>query len=397
MRKIHIAQTSLVFGLAAGLLVAVPTFLWRVSHQNPGLILVNGRIEGTEVAVGTRLLGRVISVHATEGQEVRKGDLLIELDPKDIQAGHDETLAAVSHAKHNLASAKENVFRSKEQYIKSQIGLELIKKQTELNIKQATSAVKEAEAAVAQAKAITNKVKTDFDHATTLQKTNAVSDIELENARDSFLAQQAAVSMVERRLEQMRDALKLAEARRSEIEMQTHDLAAMESTVRQANAAVGVAEAQLKSAEAGVRLIENQLHDMKVYAPCDGVVITRVVEPGEIAMAGSPVMVIVDFNRLYLKGYLPSNLISQIKLNNPAKMHIDAYPDKSFQAKVSKISQEAEFTPKNVDTPQQRVKLVFGVEIEVENSSRTFKPGMPADAVIKTDPKSEWRPPSDLR
>ena len=107
--------------------------------------------------------------------------------------------------------------------------------------------------------------------------------------------------------------------------------------------------------------------------------------------AGATTLVVIDFSKLYLKGYLPSNRISQIKLNDPARIFLDAFPGKTFDARITKINQQAEFTPKSVDTPQQRVKLVFGhVELRVTNNgSHLFKPGMPADAVIQD--RSEGR------
>jgi len=398
MKKVYLAQSTLVFSLAAGLLIGGSTFIMKLTNSHrTGVLLVNGRVEGVEVAIGTKLPGRVVKVHVQEGQEVKAGALLVELDSKDTQATYDQAKANVRQAEFNLESANEAVLRAKEQLTKANIGLGLIKQQTDLTIKQASAAVKEAEAALDQAKALSNKAKTEFDHADKLQKENAASDMEFLFARDALLAQQAAQRMAERRLEQALSALKLAEARRTEITMQEHDIVVLESTVRQANAAVGMATAQGDAAKARARGRESQLQDTKIFAPCDGVVVTRVVEPGEIVAAGATVLVAVDFDHLYLKGYLPNNQISQIKLNDPARIFLDAYPDKYFDAKVTKVNQQAEFTPKNVDTPQQRVKLVFGVELQVQNTTRTFKPGMPADAVIKCDTAAEWCKPADLR
>jgi HlyD family secretion protein len=398
MKKVHIAQATLVFSLAAGLVVGVPTFLWKVgSGHRAGNLLLNGRIEGVEVAIGTKLPGRIAKVNAQEGQEVKAGTLLVELEANDVQAAYDQAQANVRQARHNLESCNEQVIRAREQLEKAKIGLSLIKQQTELNINQAGSSIQEAQAGIDQAKALLNKVRTEYDQAAKLQKANAASDLEFTFAKDALTAQEAAVRMTVLKQEQARDGLKLAEARRAEIRMQEHDLAVMESTVRQAQAAVGVAKAQLQASEASAQMFEIQLKDTKIIAPCDGIVVTRVIEPGEVVSAGATTLIIVNFDKLYLKGYLPNNEISKIKLNDPARIYVDAFPDKYFEAKVTKINQQAEFTPKNVDTPQQRVKLVFGIELRVNNTSRTFKPGMPADAVVKTDPAATWCLPSDLR
>ena len=121
------------------------------------------------------------------------------------------------------------------------------------------------------------------------------------------------------------------------------------------------------------------------------------VEPGEIVAAGSTVAVLIDFDRLHLKAYLPNKLIGKVTLNDPARVFLDAYPDTHFDAKVTKIHQQAEFTPKTVDTPQQRVRLVFGLELTVANKDRRVKPGMPADGVIQIDKQAAWKTPADLR
>jgi HlyD family secretion protein len=398
MRKVYIAQTTLVFTLAVGVIIAVPSFLSRVQNDaRTGVVLVNGRIEGTEVAVGSKLPGRVSKVYAYEGQEVHAGDLLVQIEARDIEAGLDQVQASVVQTENNLENAKEQVFRAEEQLAKARIGLAMVKEQTQLGIQRAGSAVQEAEAAVDQARAMRDKVKTEFDHANKLQLKNAASDLELSFAKNTLAAHEAGLRMAQLRLEQAKDALSIAKSNTNEIRMQEHDLLVMESMVRQAKLGVDIAKAQLQATQASKRMIEIQLEDTKVVAPCDGMIVTRVVEPGEVISAGSTLMVAVDFNQLYLKGFLANSEYSQVKLNDPAKIYLDAFKDKIFDATVTKVNQQAEFTPKTVDTPQQRVKLVFGLELRVDNSSRLFKPGMPADAVIKSDPKAEWCTPKDLR
>ena len=100
-----------------------------------------------------------------------------------------------------------------------------------------------------------------------------------------------------------------------------------------------------KRAKAALTSCEIQLKDSKIFAPSDGVVVTRAAEPGEVIGAGSCVAVIVDFDKLYLKGYLPSTLVGKLKHGDAARIHLDAFPDKHFDAKITKIHQQAEFTP----------------------------------------------------
>ncbi|NLX05469.1 MAG: HlyD family efflux transporter periplasmic adaptor subunit [Phycisphaerae bacterium] len=398
MRKVHIAQATLVFGVAVGLLVGLPGFVRQVAdHPHEGLILVNGRIEGAEVAVGSKLTGRVTALHVSEGQQVHAGDLIAELESESVQVAHEQALANVAQAQHALQSANEDVIRSSSQLENAKIALDLTKQQTELGIRQAQAQVREAQAAVEQAQALLSKSQTEYDHAQKLFQSDAASELEFTFATDALKAQEAAVRIAEQRLAQANENFELANSRKSEVLMRQHDLAIMESTVRQARAAVGIAEAQLKATEATAKMVEINLRDTKIFAPCDGVVVTRVVEAGEVIATGATVAMLIDFDRLYLKGYLPSQLVGQVNLNDPARVHLDAYPDRHFDATVTQIHQQAEFTPKSVDTPQQRVKLVFGLELTVENAERLVKPGMPADGVIQTDPNAAWKMPADLR
>jgi len=397
IKKVRIAQATLVFGIAAGVLIGLPGFARRVGARvHEGLILVNGRIEGREVAVGTKLPGRVLRLYVVEGQQVKAGQLLAELEADDVRASYEQVRANVQQAQHNLRSAKEQVIRSQQQLAKAKLALRLTTEQTELAVKQAAAAVAEAKAGVAQAEARLNTAKTVYDHAKALQG-EAASNREFTDARDSWEAHKAAVQIAKCRLEQANKAHELAVCSKSQVQMCKYDLAVMESTVRQAEEAVGIAQAQVKAAEALAKIIEIKLKEAKINAPCDGVVVTRVVEPGEVVPAGATIAVVIDFDRLYMKAYLPNKLIGKVKLNDPARVFLDAFANRHFEARVTKIHQQAEFTPKNVDTPQQRVKLVFGLELTVVNTERLVKPGMPADGVIRIEKAAPWRSPADLR
>ncbi len=400
MKKVRIAQTTMVLCISAGMLIVIPSFLkhfTKSGKEQEGIILVNGRIEGTEVAIGSKLPARVVKVNFDEGEHVKKGDVLVELDAGEIQAAYEESQAQITRARHNLENAKEQVIRTQEQLAKAKIAFALAKQQVSLNILQAESAVREAQAGLEQAKALASKAKTQYEHAAKLRQEDAASDLEYIYARDALDAQNAAVEMAEQKLTQAKQALKLAEANKSQIKLKEHDIAVIESAVRQARASVGIAQAGLEAAKSAAKILALKLNDAKIVAPSDGVVVSRIVEPGEIVGIGSTVMVLVNFNELYLKGYLPNNQISKIKIGSPARVYVDAFGDKFFDAKVTKINQQAEFTPKTVDTPQQRVKLVFGLELKVDNKEQFLKPGMPADAVIKVNPSVKWCKPADLR
>jgi len=398
MKKIRVAQATLVFGIAGVVLISLPGLRWPVGADGAkGLILAGGRIEGREVSVGTKLAGRIRAVQVKEGQEVKSGDLLVELEPDDIQATRDQTQAAVAQAQHSLQSAQEQVIRAKADLEKAKVALELTKQEAELGVHKAEAAVKEGEAAVQQAQAMLDKVKLEYDHAQELRKKGAATEMEFSIAQSTLRAQQAAVAMAEKRLEQVKEEHQAVLARRAQVQMRQYDLAAAESAVRQSDSAVGIAQAQLQAAEATLKAIDLRLQDTRICAPCDGVVTIRVVEPGEVVGAGSTVAIVVNFDRLYLKAYLANELVGKVRLGDPAQVYLDAYPDRVFAGTVTRVSDQAEFTPKNVDTPQERVRLVFGLEVQVENPDRLAKPGMTGDVVVKFDPQAAWKKPAELR
>jgi HlyD family secretion protein len=118
------------------------------------------------------------------------------------------------------------------------------------------------------------------------------------------------------------------------------------------------------------------------------------VDSGEVVGAGTPLLVLVDLDRLYLKVYVPEVEIGKLRLGLPARVYTDAFPDQPFAASVRHIASQAEFTPKEVQTPDERVKLVYAVKLYLtENPGHRLTPGLPADAVIRWDPDVPWERP----
>jgi HlyD family secretion protein len=155
-----------------------------------------------------------------------------------------------------------------------------------------------------------------------------------------------------------------------------------------------VQSAALREAKASLAEQQRYLDEMTVRTPAAGTVLVRTIERGEWVQPGTPLYTLVDLTQLYLKIYVPEPDIGKIVHDQPARVHVDAFPNRFFPARVSKIASEAEFTPKNVETREERVKLVFAVELALEdNPGSTLKPGMPADAVVRLEDGPEWITP----
>ncbi len=149
-----------------------------------------------------------------------------------------------------------------------------------------------------------------------------------------------------------------------------------------AKTAYDVALAQLQQSNAALRTSEVRLRDAVLYAPVSGVVLRKNVEAGETVPAGTPVFTIGDLENPWIKVYVKEGQLGLVKLGQKAQVTTDSYPGKIYEGMITFISSEAEFTPKNVQTHEERVKLVFGVKVSVKNQNDELKPGMPADVKI---------------
>jgi HlyD family secretion protein len=146
--------------------------------------------------------------------------------------------------------------------------------------------------------------------------------------------------------------------------------------------AYDAAAAQLQLSRASLRTADVRLKDTVIYAPLNGVVLRKNIEQGETVATGTMVFTIGDLENPWVKVYVKEDRLGFVKLGQRAEVKVDTYPGKVYEGTVTYISSEAEFTPKNVQTKEERVKLVFGVKVSVKNVNNELKPGMPADVNI---------------
>lgn len=154
---------------------------------------------------------------------------------------------------------------------------------------------------------------------------------------------------------------------------------------RQAQAAASREAAQQEAA-----LLRSQAGKTVIRAPSAGTILAKGIEAGEFATPGKTIAVLADLARIELKIYVPESEIGKIKLNDPARVRVDAFPQRYFEARVARVDQRAQFTPKDVHMPDERARLVFGVVLAVDNPEGYLKPGMPADAWVRWKPEASW-------
>lgn len=149
-------------------------------------------------------------------------------------------------------------------------------------------------------------------------------------------------------------------------------------------------DGQIAAAQARASSAETQLDRTEVLAPLDATVLVRAAETGEVIQAGQPLAVLVDLTRLKLKVYVPSDRLGAIRLGQPARVRVDSYPDRFFDARVARIDDYAQFTPRDIHLPEERTQMVYGVELALGNPEGVLKPGMPADVWIRIDDTVPW-------
>lgn len=236
---------------------------FRYDFQKKGVIEGSGTIEVTEIEIGSKILGRIVSLPKNEGDAVKEGELIVLLDKDEMNAQRDSAAA-------NLVNAENNYRRISELY-----------------------------------------------------QTNSVSIKDYDNARTAWQVARASLERI---------------------------------------------NASIKTAV--------------IYSPAEGTVLARNLEKGEIAFPGSPILTIANLSRPWIKIYVDEKRLGFVKIGQSAGISIDSYPGRAFPGKVVSISNKAEFTPKTIQTKDERVKLMYAVKIEIENPELILKPGMPADAEI---------------
>jgi len=143
-----------------------------------------------------------------------------------------------------------------------------------------------------------------------------------------------------------------------------------------------VTKAQIKEAKAALEVTKRQLEYSEVFAPISGVALVKSAEVGEYVSPGATVLTIADLDHVWLRAYVDETDLGRVKLGQKVRVKTDTFPNKAYEGKVSFISSEAEFTPKQVQTKKERVKLVYRIKVDIENLNRELKPGMPADGEI---------------
>lgn len=319
--------------IAALVVIAAAVVYYAIHHHGTdrNVLKVSGNIEVTSVETSFKVAGRVLERPVDEGELVKAGQVVARLDSTDL--AHEVAIRRAEAATARAALQELEAGSRKEE-------------------------IAQAEAALAAAEAEAVRLADDFRRQEELYRREVIPKQRFDQAR-------AARDTSQAQARQAREALIL-----------------VRKGPRQERIDQG--RARLNEAEAALALASERLGYATLTAPVAGMVMSKNIEPGEQVAVGTPVITIGELDSVWVRAYIPETDLGRVKLGQKAHVTTDTWPGKQYDGTVTFISSEAEFTPKNVQTQKERVKLVYRIKITLPNPHMELKPGMPADAEILT-------------
>jgi HlyD family secretion protein len=386
-KRILIVVLVLLAALGAYLL-----FFDRAGENAKDQILVSGNIELTEVNIAFKTSGRLMERTVDEGDSVKQGQLIARLDRDQLLAQRDREAAGLQSANSQLAQAETALAwqRGNQAAELEQRKAELASyaaRLQELKSGSRPQEIQEVRAAVDSVQSEFDRAKRDWDRAQTLYKNDDISTAQYDQYRNRWESAEAMLKQTKERqalvlagprieqinaasaqMDRARAALKMTESNALEIKRREQELPLRRS--------------EIARAAASLAMIEAQLADTMAYSPVDGVVLVKAADVGEVLAAGTTIVTIGDIAHPWLRAYVNETDLGRVKLGTKAKITTDSYPGKEYEGHISFIASEAEFTPKQIQTKEERVKLVYRIKIDLQNPEHELKSNMPADAVL---------------
>lgn len=298
-------------------------------NENPNVITASGTIESTDVNVAAEVPGQIVTLNIDDGSSVDSGSLIATQDRSALDIQLREAQAALDAARAQQTLTQKGA-RSED--------------------------IKQAEEAVQQAETNRKLAADELDRSQHLAEGGAGTKEQLDEAETKFKVAQSQLAQAEANEEKMKHLARPEE--------------------------INEASAHTLQLEAARDVIQKMIDETYITSPLKGMVTHKVVEQGEMVAQGATVATVTDLSSVYLMIYVTEEQLPRVKLGEQADVKIDGMPNKTFHGKVTYISPEAEFTPKDIETKDDRVKLVFGVKVEIANPTGELKEGLPADATL---------------
>jgi HlyD family secretion protein len=323
-------------------------------------IPLTGIIDGNEVIVSPQITDRIINLTVDEGANVKKGDLIAQLDPKELEA--------------SLAAAKANVMSLEEQVSEANHNLSWTNDQTDASSNEAAAVVTSTNSQLDQARVALERDQQDLDRMQKLFDKGEVSAQQRDHADAAVKMSQANVKSLEDTVRAVTAAVAVAQANRKQVDMR--------------KSAISTAIAQLEQARATEAQVAAQLGYTQVYSPIDGVVSVRVAKQGEVVQAGSPIVVVVDMNDLWVRADVEETYIDSIKIGQ--KINVKLPSGTVIQGNVIFKGVEGDYaTQRDVSRTKRDIKT-FAIKVAVPNPEKELFTGMTATVLLPPPGKKSW-------
>ncbi len=378
------------------LVLAVATAVYyavRGSGKPPeNRLMISGNIELDEVNIAFKTAGRLTERAVDEGDQVKKGQVVARLDREQLAAQRERETAGLASSESQLRQAQTSA-----ELQRASLAADIETRQADLASMEARLAELrngarpqeklDAKAAVDAAASELDRAKKDWDRAQTLYKNDDISTAQFDQYRNRYESAEAMWKQA-----QERESLTLAGPRVEQVNAQRSQVDRARGSLKMAEAnslelkrreqEITTRRAEIARSQANLALIDSQLSDTIAASPVDGVVLVKSADVGEVLAPGTTILTVGNIDHPWLRGYINETDLGKVKIGSKVRVTTDTYPGKVYNGRVAFISSQAEFTPKQIQTQQERVKLVYRVKIEVENPGRELKSNMPADAEI---------------
>lgn len=381
--------------VVAAVVIVAAALAWRAARARADEreLRLSGNIELTEVQLSFKTPGRIEELLVDEGDTVQAGQVVARLDTAELERAREREAAAAEAAARGVeqtraALAYQEKALQEERAVRRAELEAASKRLEELHAGSRRQEIEAARAALKEAEAQFGLARRDWERAQTLHRNEDISTAQFEQFRTRFEAAQAA-------LERAREQASLVSEgpRKEQIEQQRAAVERAQAALRLTEAGalelerrrkeLAMREAELERARAQLAVIDVQMGERVLKSPVAGVVLSKNAERGEVVAGGAAVVTIGDMAKPWLRGYIAERHLGRVKPGMAAEVMTDSYPGKKYAGRVTFISSEAEFTPKQIQTEEERQKLVYRIKIEMENPRMELKLNMPADAVLK--------------
>ena len=337
------------------------------------LIASSGKIDGDLIVLNTKYPGRVVKIIVQDGQAIKQGDTIAQLQSDEYRAKLNGIKESVKAARHGVRAMQEE--------------LELAKQSVLINIKKSKKAItlailqkQELQNSINTLQALAKQNKKDYERAKTLYNQKLIATQKLEYARLTLTTSKDKLSSMQTKRLQANNAIEISQNNYNLAIAQNKKITALKSNI-------AASQNKIKALQANADEVQIVINKLTIKSPIDGYVIEKIAQSGEVLGSGMVVCTLIDPQTLYLKVFIDTINNGKLKVGDKADIFLDAYPNKAIKAKIVSIAANAEFTPKEVAVRSDRIQRVYAVHVKPLHVNPLLKLGIPAIGIISLDGK----------